>query len=97
MEQRDWLQALNEFNDRLESLERYQRLHAQSIAHLDEGQVQSVRKLSGIHDVALTQINSRLEMANATIITKFAQIDQHMNDNAQQFAERDAPRGLLNV
>ena len=36
MERDEWLTALSELSDRLESIERMQRLHAQSIAHTED-------------------------------------------------------------
>ena len=63
--------ALSELSDRLESIERLQRLHAQSIVHIEEqarqmhGHVKEAIKLSDeARVVDYNYINSRVNIAN---------------------------------
>ena len=74
-ERDEWLTALSELSDRLEANERSQRLHAQSIVHIEDqarlmhGHVKEAVKLSDeARVVDCNNLNARVNIANDRII-----------------------------
>ena len=95
MERDEWLTALSELSDRLGSTERMQRLHAQSIAHIEKqskqmyGHVKEAVKLSDeARVVDYNNINARVQIADDRIVGKFRELDESLTEIAKQFAER---------
>ena len=103
MERDEWLTALSELSDVLESIERLQRLHAHSIVHIEDqarqmhGHVQQAIKLSDeARVVDYNNINSRANIANDRIIGKLQALDDALNDVAKQFCRaRFSERELI--
>ena len=71
---------LNNFSDRMESVERILRLHAQTLAHVEEDRVRLVQMISSVQTVDVSQVHNRLALANATIVSKFEAYDKLLND-----------------
>ena len=75
MERDEWLMALSELSDQLDSIERMQRVHAQSIAHTTDqsrqmyGHVKEALKLNDeARVVDYNKINARVQIANDRIV-----------------------------
>ena len=104
MERDEWLTALSELSDRLESIERMQRVHAQSIAHIKDrsrqmyGHVKETVKLNDeARVVDYNNINARVQIANDRIVGKFRELDDSLNDVAKQLARRDSATENLSL
>ena len=104
MERDEWLTALSDPSDRLQCIERMQRLHAQSIAHI-EGQSKQmyghVKEAVKLNDEArvidYTNINARVQIADDQIVGKIRELDQSLNEIARQLAERDTATENLSL
>ena len=95
MEHDEWLTALSDLSDRLESIERMQRLHAQSIAHIEEQSKQmyghrkeAVKLNDEARVIDYTDINARVQIADDKM-GKFRELDESLTEIAKQLAERD--------
>ena len=70
-ERLDWMQALENFEDRVDSLERHSRLQAQTIAHLNESLEDARRRVF--------ESNTDIEKYKAFIGTVHVTIDNYVN------------------
>ena len=63
----DWLQALETVNDRLDTLERHQRLHAQTIAHMEEYCSALLAKFKATMKRTVQETSERFDVVHARL------------------------------
>ena len=92
-----WLQALEVVNDRLDSLEKRQRLHAQTIAHMEEDGGSLVAKLVATMNCTIQEtserfyiVHARLNEGNDNWKQKFAEVDAKLTELEHLMAHRDS-------
>ena len=98
----DWLQALETVNDRLDTLERHQRLHAQTIAHMEEDRSALLAKFEATMrrqveetSTRFDAVHARMNEGNQNWKTKFTEVDAKFTELENTIAHRDSRIELM--
>ena len=97
-EAEEWTVALEAVNDRLDTLERYSRLHGQSIAHIEEDRVMLLDKIKAVIETNEKATSDRADGIHARIneggVNIGAQLLAMREANASKFLELESEIAL---
>ena len=79
----DWLQTLEAVNDRLNSIERHHRLHAQTIAHMEEDRGNLLAKIEAAIRRTTQETSQRFDIVHA-------RLNEGNKNRKQTFTQVDA-------
>ena len=97
-EAEDWTVALEAVNDRLDTLERYSRLHGQSIAHIEEDRTMLLGKITSVIETLEKTTSDRADGIHARIneggVNIGSQLLAMREANASKFLELESELAL---